>query len=315
MSGTSDVTVQPYRTNDHLDRKLASLAYAAVRGWPDQRPITKDLVASRLRPPPSTQDTVLALSHRGEQLVGWAAVRSAPPGGTARLWGPVIDPGAQHAGIGHRLLQVLTATHTYLDCCDRITTAEIPSQRTAAHEFFHRADWTQLSTATLLHVRPIGTPPPSSSGDLTITALEAHDRVSVDIAHLYQATYPHHGANIAAATLGRWSADRRYTPGNLLVARTSDSQPVAAALLYPLAHSDDTEPPEVLLADILLAAHRQRRALLEAVVDAALNRAATYTSATLRCITTDGQLARHLTRRGARTSDTMVYLAPPTHHP
>ena len=46
----TSISVVDYRSTPDLDADLADLTYAAVHGWPDQRPVTAALVRSWLRP-------------------------------------------------------------------------------------------------------------------------------------------------------------------------------------------------------------------------------------------------------------------------
>lgn len=305
------VSVLPYRTDDHLDRQLAAIGYAATYGWPDQRPITKDLVASRLTPPPAAHDTVLATITLADQLTGWGALRPAPPGGTARLWGPIIHPDAQQRGLGHQLLDALTNTTAFTHCHDHLTTAEIPSQRAAAHAFFASAGWQACGRATLLHARPIPRPAPPNDTALTVgTSAPNSPALAGDLARLYQATNPRHSDTVAAATLQRWSTDRRWRPDHLLVAHDPSGHLAGAVLLYPLAHVDDSEPPEVLLADVLLDTPWQDPATLAHVVGAALNHAADlHPESVLRAITRHKALAEALVSFGAVVTDDILYYA------
>ncbi len=106
------ITIADYQPQPTIDQELATLAYTAVQGWPDQRPITPALVASRLQPAGHAPPTVIAITRSPNgTLIGAAALRwPAYPTTPGRLWGPVIHPHHQHQhhGHAHRLLKALT---------------------------------------------------------------------------------------------------------------------------------------------------------------------------------------------------------------
>ncbi|WP_239335314.1 GNAT family N-acetyltransferase [Frankia sp. CiP3] len=132
MSNPSSISVADYRPSPALDAELAELAYASVRGWPDQRPITPALVRSRLRAAGDAPPTSLAF-HRDNagRLKAAAALRwPSRSHAVGRIWGPIVHPTAQRRGLGRALLDELGARTAGVD--GRVTTAEIPGTRTTA---------------------------------------------------------------------------------------------------------------------------------------------------------------------------------------
>lgn len=202
-------------------------------------------------------------------------------------------------------------TTTFVGCQDRLTTAEVPAKRYPARTFFARAGWNACAGATLLHANPIPRPEPPADATLLIEPLRGDaEPIAADIARLYRATNPHHSPDIAAVALERWSADRRYRSDHLLVAHDPFNGVAGAVLLYPLAHVDDSEPPEVLLADVLLDHGWQDPATLEHLVAAALNHAATlHPDSVSRAITGHKALVEALVGLGATVTDDILYFA------
>ncbi|MFD8560642.1 hypothetical protein ACFV1N_25495 [Streptosporangium canum] len=244
-----NITTEVYRPGTGLDNELAQLGYAAMYGWPDQRPVTGALVRSRLRPQGGAAATTLLLARTpGGDLAGAAALRHpAAAGRAARLWGPVIAPHRQRRGLGAALLEQAMAGLD--DPATVVRTAEIPAVRRHAGAFFARAGWHLHSAAVLLRA-PIGASLPMPD----VRFLEPDDAAS--LAQLYHAAHPEHGWGVAADTYARWGGDERFTPDGLLGVDAAASGGLrAAVLVYPLAHSDAGEPIEALLADVLIHAH------------------------------------------------------------
>ena len=104
----TSMLVLDYRPDAALDTDLADLCYAALFGWPDQRPVTPALVRAWLRPAGTTA-TTLAL-HRGHEgrLLGAAAVcwpaTPDPPVGCGVRWCTRTRSGG---GVGSALLGAL----------------------------------------------------------------------------------------------------------------------------------------------------------------------------------------------------------------
>ncbi|KPM50374.1 hypothetical protein ACG83_40270 [Frankia sp. R43] len=242
-----------YQPGSRLDTELADLCYQAIHGRTDQRPITIDLVASRLSASTSQSPTAL-ITIRDEHglLIGAVALRwPYVPTGTGRLWGPVVHPGHRGHRLGDRLLTAICGLDGEASALPALTTAEIPSAARGAHALFTRARWRRLPSLTLLR-GPV--PPPGGASPRPSAVWTAQDSTLIHLAphlgRLYADTYRDHDPRTAADTLRRWSQDRRYQADRLLLAGPVH-QPIAAALLYPLASDHSGEPAELLIADIL----------------------------------------------------------------
>ncbi|MFH0246112.1 GNAT family N-acetyltransferase [Streptomyces sp. HK10] len=243
-----------YRPGTGLDDQLAALGYACIHGWPDQRPITPALVRSRLRPPSKAAAlTLLATVHTtGGELIAAAALRhSAAPGGTGRLWGPLVHPAHQRRGLGTRLLHTLAEPIAAFP--GTAATAEIPAQRTAAGAFFTRHHWQPTAGATLLKATlPLPAAPPANPAMVALRAPRPGEDLTEPLGQLYAAARPEEPAPAATGAWDRWRSDERYTPHCLTLAHDSTGCLLAAALVYPLAHTTPGEPAEALLGDLLL---------------------------------------------------------------
>src|SRR5262245_5013851 len=99
-----------YQPDSSLDDELASLCHQAIEGRTDQRPITADLVASRLAAGAGQPATLLTtVRDPGGRLIGAAALRwPYVAGGIGRLWGPVVHPDRHGHGLGTGLLAAIT---------------------------------------------------------------------------------------------------------------------------------------------------------------------------------------------------------------
>jgi GNAT superfamily N-acetyltransferase len=299
--------VAPYLPRTSLDAELAALGYAAVSGWPDQRPITAALVRSRLRPAGHAAATMLA-THRDSagRLVGAAALRwPSYPDTPGRLWGPIVHPAHRHQGIGTRLL---TALATRIGDCV-ILTAEIPTRRADTLRFYQTAGWHDAGTATLLKRR---LPLPATADlppDLRLRFPRPREDLTGPLARLAATADPSSPA--AADTFSRWSADERYTPAGLALA-DHHGRLTGVALAYPLAHSDAVEPAEVLLADLIAAPDNDTTALRGALITAALHQAATTVDATVaRAVVGAPTLVKLLNELGFSHVDEVRYLRHP----
>ncbi|NJC74094.1 GNAT family N-acetyltransferase [Planosporangium thailandense] len=271
------VDVADYTPGSDLDTELATLGYATTTGWPDQRPITDTLVRSRLRPVGRAPATLLA-THRdpGGRLLAAAALRwPGYPHTPGRLWGPIVHPTHQRRGLGHAVLTALA--QRLADSDATILTAEIPVSRAAARHFYQSAGWQPAGEATLLKRRlplPAAEAVPPGTRLRTLNPVED---LTAPLAQMYAPTTPDRDA--AADTYRRWRADERFTPDGLTLAEDHHGL-IAAALTYPLAHSDPREPAEVLLTDLLTTDAGSDR-LRAALVTAALNTVAPTVNATV----------------------------------
>ncbi len=138
-----------YQPDSHLDTELADLCHQAIHGRTDQRPVTADLVASRLHTTNSQPRTSLVIARdEHHRLIGAIALRwPYVPTGTGRLWGPVVHPdhhGDRGHHLGDRLLTAICHSDGRAATLPAITTAEIPSAATGAHTLFTHAGWQRV---------------------------------------------------------------------------------------------------------------------------------------------------------------------------
>jgi GNAT superfamily N-acetyltransferase len=243
------VLIEDYRSTPDLDAELAELGYAAVHGWPDQRPLTPAIVRSLLRPGGMTATTLALRRDRNGRLLGAAALRwPATLSASGRLWGPVVHPSAQRAGVGRELLDTLVAVlgsrpgFTF-------TTTDIPETRSAGWGIFERLGWRKDTPSTLLsRPLPAGLSVPTT---VPVRAVRPREYVDAALAELFAHARPHLCPSIARDTFTRWSADARYTADGLLLVGEADKLS-GAALVYPSRHDSTDEPAEALLSDILV---------------------------------------------------------------
>jgi ribosomal protein S18 acetylase RimI-like enzyme len=234
----------------NLDGELAELGYVAVRGWPDQRPVTPAMIRSLLRPGGMTATTLAMQRDRSGRLVGAAALRwPATLSASGRLWGPIVHPTARNNGVGRELLATLmevTRSHPGV----RFTTTEIPESRAEGWKLFEHLGWRKQTPSTLL-ARPL----PARlnvSTSVPVRSVRPGEYVDKALADLFALVRPHLCPSIARDTFARWSADARYTSDGLLLAGAPDDLS-GAALVYLSRHSGPDEPAEALLSDILVS--------------------------------------------------------------
>ncbi|WP_082801670.1 GNAT family N-acetyltransferase [Herbidospora cretacea] len=281
---TPPISSVVYLPGTALDEKLADLGYAAMRGWPDQRPVTSALVRSRLRRNGNAQPTTMLLARLPNgTLAGAAALRhGTAPGLSARLWGPIVAPEWQRRGLGTALLQQAVRCH---DGGASLLTAEIPEARKHGCEFFERAGWQLHSTATLLKADLTALPDVPHPGRVGVRQAEASDADA--LSRLYQSIHPEHGQQVAEDTYLRWTADERFVSDGLLIAAGTGDQLRGAALMYPLAHMDPAEPTEALLADVLIDPATERSDVAAPLIAAALAAGLRHHAPVVRAIVPD----------------------------
>lgn len=241
----------PYSPTPALDAELADLGYACIHGYADQRPITPGLVRSRLAAHGHAPPTLLAtVRAAGGELIAAAALRyPAGPGGTGRLWGPLVRPGHQRRGLGRLVLDTLAGDLRAVD--GAVMTAEIPRDRPAATAFFTACHWRPAGTAVLLKAALPLAPAGGTAEDGTVRVIGPGEPAHQQLAALYAAARPHDRA-AAAEALQRWRADERFRSCCLVLAEHGPAL-AAAALVYPLAHTrPEREPAEALLGDLLI---------------------------------------------------------------
>jgi hypothetical protein len=310
-SAMPSIDVVDYRPEFDLDHDLAELAYAAVHGWPDQRPITAGLVRSVLRTLGTTASTLVL--HRDDQgrLLAAAAVRwPATLEGIGRVWGPFVHPTAAGAGLGAALLETvgrLVAARPGV----QVRTAEIPAKRTGGWTLFERAGWQEAGSSTLWRLPlPAGGRPPTTVVVRPVRTGEFPDK---QLTTLFAAARPELGYAMARDTFPRWSADERYTSDGLLLAETAEGL-LGAALVYPLRQPDVHEPPEAFLADVLVTPRLETGAAAAvrlALVDAAIRASEAAGATVMRAIVDDPDLMTALQTAGFEMVDRIRYYAPP----
>jgi ribosomal protein S18 acetylase RimI-like enzyme len=291
-------SVEDYRPGLDLDHELASLVYAAVRGWPDQRPTNSALVRSMLRAPGMTASTLVLMRDQDQSLVAAAALRwPATIDAPGRLWGPIVHPDARGGGIGPALMRTvcdIIAAHPGVT----FMTTEIPESRTAGWTLFERHGWRSAGLSTLL-TRPLpGDEPPPSP--LPVRAARKGEYLAAALAALFASCRPDVSQNMARDTFIRWSGDSRYTPDGLLLAE-GPGHLMGAALVYPVRHWNTDEPPEALLADLIIWRSLDRATaddVRTALVAAALRAGAAAAASTARAVTDDPDLVATLLAAG-----------------
>jgi len=307
---TLPVSISVYQPGTFLDAELADLGHAALRGWPDQRPMTAALVRSLLRTFEGSPPTLMFLTRTaGGDLVAAAALcYPAGPGVPGRLWGPVVDPGWQRQGLGTVLLEQVNAC--LLDRETVLVTAEIPAIRRHGCAFFTKAGWRLHSTAALLHTLTI----PAPGGDLPdLRVLGAEDAAA--LGRLYYAVHPTCEPLVAAGIYRRWSTDERFVTDGLVGVASPDGELQAAALMYPLIHANPGEPAEALLAEVLVHPGADRAALVGPLIAAVLDAGARHDALVARAVvsTTERALLADLHAAGLATvEEVRSYQAPLT---
>ncbi len=282
---TPHITVEPYEPHPALDAALADLGYAAVRGWPDQRPIAASLVRSELRRFVGAPATVVAV-HRDRvgQVVGAAALRrAASSSGTSRFWGPIVHPALEGQRIGRALLaaldEVIAAEHT------PVLTVGIPAGRRRARGFFTDAGW-QATPRAELFTRSL--PVPTGPGTGTVRAAGPGEDLHAAVADLLTAAPFGRPDGPLSTAFARWAADERFTPECLALAE-ADGRLNGAALAYPLQHPVSDEPAEAFLAELHLRPAAPA-GLRDQLVALALNAAARHGATVARAVVAAGDV-------------------------
>ncbi|WP_329423439.1 serine/threonine-protein phosphatase [Streptosporangium sp. NBC_01495] len=305
---TLPVSIAAYQPGTPLDTELAGLGYAAICGWPDQRPVTTALARSQLRPFADSPPTLMFLARTaGGVLVAAAALRyPSGPGAPARLWGPVVTPNRQEHGLGTALLEQVNAC--LLDRETVLLTAGIPATRQHGCAFFERAGWRLHSTAALLHTLIVPAPVVDRAD---VRVLDTADAAA--LGRLYHAVHPTHELVVAAGTYRRWSADERFITDGLVGVANPDGELQAAALIYPLIHVSSQEPAEALLAEVLVHPSADRAALARPLIMAVLAAGARHDARVARAVvpTVERALLADLHAAGLTTAEEVrSYQAP-----
>jgi GNAT superfamily N-acetyltransferase len=249
------------RPDPDLERHLAHLAYAAIYGQTDQRPITAGLVQSTLLPTGQAPPTLLATLHTDQgEPIGAVALRwPASPREVGRLWGPVVHPRYQRQGLGRALLDEVGDQLARARATAGFTTDGVPASRERGHGLFGAAGWEHNGTSVLLKA-PLREPASPPEGP--VRHLENGEDRSAELTRLYAACHPDDDAAAAADVFTRWRADTRFRPDCLILAPGPPGRIRGAALIYPQAFTDPPpwpglpdEPTEALVAELLVDPH------------------------------------------------------------
>jgi GNAT superfamily N-acetyltransferase len=308
------ISVVDYLPAPDLDADLAALAYAAVHGWPDQRPYTAAFLRSRLRPRGMTATTLVLGREDCGTLVAAAALRwPATLEDTGFLFGPVVHPAARRAGVGR---DVLAAVIDVLSSRPgvRFSTIAVPESRTIGWAMFERAGWTPVRTSVLLQ-RDL-------PADILLTTVAVRgprpgEYLDPAIATLAAATRPDLAYAAARDTLAQWRDDERYMADGLLLVDGPDGL-IGAALVYPLAHPDNGEPAEARVEEVLVAERLDPETSTQvraALVAAALHVGAVAGASVARAEVDDADLVATMEGAGFTTVDRIRYYSPPAGEP
>jgi GNAT superfamily N-acetyltransferase len=314
------ITVGNYLPDPDLDADIAELTYAAVQGWPDQSPISPEVVRSILRPAGMTATSLIV--HRGDNgvMLGVAALCwPATLDTTACLWGPLVHPRARGLGIGRALLDTVAevmATRPGI----RVTTAQIPQARTEGWSLFEQAGWSSAGTSTLLKrdlppdaAEAVEPTPAAGRATVDVRSVRAGEYLDQALAALFATARPQLGYAAARDTYARWTADARYRPDGLLLAERAD-QLLGAAIVYPTAGSPLGEPAEAQLTDLLTDRTLDpptRGEVQGALVAAVLRCGSAMGAAVARAVVACPFLADTLKTAGFQVVDTIRYYTPP----
>jgi GNAT superfamily N-acetyltransferase len=242
------VSIEDYRSTPDLDAQLAELGYAAVVGWPDQRPISGPGMHSYLKPTSMTATTLALGRDENGQLLGCAALRwPATLDDAGLLWGPMVRPSARGRGLGRQLLEQLDGVIAGRPGI-RVITAEIPESRSEGWTLFESLGWRAEHKSSLM-ARPLPANQPAPTG-VRVRPAQQGEYLDTVLATLYAATHADASAAVARDTFRRWNGDPHYRPERLLLAEGPDGA-VGAALVLPYEHAGPNEPPEARIIDLL----------------------------------------------------------------
>jgi hypothetical protein len=329
-------TVQDYRPSPTLDAELAGLVFEALRGWPDQAPVTPAVVRSALRPT-GTVATTLVLGRSDDALLGFAAIRWPEAlDAVGHIWGPMVHPAAQGDGLAGALLDTVSKLVSARPGV-RVRTAPIPVSRTHGLALFERAGWLGTGTSTLLR-RALSPADHALVAPSTVRAAQMGEFLDQPLTQLISAARPEIGYATARDTFARWAADSRYSPAGLLLAegahglagvalvyRTAPERPQPLGRSFWLRSADavralpgSDEPPEARLVDLVTdpaiaptEGERVRQALVTAAILVGLNAGA----AVVRAESGAPELIGTLRGAGFEIADEVRYYAPPAATP
>lgn len=307
------VILEDYLSTPDLDVQIAELGYAAVVGWPDQRPVSGPVIHAFLKPTSMTATTLAVYRDDRARLLGVAALRwPATIDDAGLLWGPMVHPKARGQGLGrellHRLDEVIASRSGV-----RVLTAPIPESRAEGWALFEELGWRAESKSSLMaRPLPAGLPVPTA-----VRVRSAHQGEYLDtvLAALYAATHPDASNSVARDTFARWNSDSRYKPEHLLLAEGNDQGDVrGAALIFPAEQSQSGEPSEARIGDLLTSARLTRAEADEvrsALIAAAMRLADESGAAIARMVAETPELERALLGAGFEPVEQFRHYANP----
>jgi GNAT superfamily N-acetyltransferase len=310
---TDAFAVVDYRPIPDLDSDLAELAYAAVRGWPDQRPYTAAYLRSILRPRGMTATTLLQHREDGRIKAAAAVRRPATLDEKGLVFGPVVHPSARRSGIGRDMLAAVCEIIASRPGV-RFTTNAVPASRTVGCSLLEKAGWTPVRTSTMLQ-REL--PAEILLTTIPVRGPRQGEYLDPAVAALMIAARPDLGYAAARDTLAQWRDDERYTPDGLLLVDTATGL-AGAALVYPLANPASGEPPEARLENVLVDKNLDPDTATQvraALVAAALHVGAAAGATVARAVADDPALVATLEGAGFEVRDEIRYYGPPAAQP
>jgi GNAT superfamily N-acetyltransferase len=304
------VDIVDYRPDPDLDGDIADVCYAAVYGWPDQRPVTGSLMRSWLTPQSLTATTLALHRDPAGSLVGAAALRwPATPDLPTQLWGPIVHPSAQRHGLGRALIGALIKVAENKPGI-KITSYGVPEARRAGWQLFERLGWTCRPGARIVE-HPL--PAPARPMAYPVRNAQPGEYLDPALAELVSSARPHLSYAVARDTYARWAADSRYTREGLLLVDGPDHL-LGAALVYTLKHLGDPEPTEANVNDLVVrgdldpaAAASVRGSLIAAVLAAGEEMGAVVARSTVE----DPVVNQALVDAGFRVLDDVRIYCPP----
>ncbi|GAA1822671.1 hypothetical protein GCM10009682_48790 [Luedemannella flava] len=300
-----------YRPSYELDADLADVAYAAVRGWPDQQLITPAAVRSRLRPT-GTAATTLLLARDGGRLVAAAAMLwPATLEAMGQLIGPLVHPSARGAGLGTAMLRAAASVAAARPGI-AFTAGPIPESRPVGWGLFDKAGWQPVQTGHLYTATlPVVDQPPPS--DVPVRPAQPGEYLNQAVADLVAHAYPRCGHADARDTFTRWTTDERYRPDGLLL--TGDEHGLSgAALVYPQSDEDAPGPAEAVIADLIVDPRLDgatAAAVGAALAGAAVRAGASFGAAVARTVARCPHAGAALASVGFRRVDQVRYYGCP----
>jgi GNAT superfamily N-acetyltransferase len=304
------VILEDYRSTPDLDAQIAELGYAAILGWPDQRPLSGPVMHAFLKPTSMTATTLAVHRDSAGRLLGCAALRwPATLDDAGLLWGPMVHPTARGQGLGRQLLEQLDGVIAARSGV-RVLSAEIPESRAEGWALFEGLGWRAEAKSSLMaRALPARLTAPTS---VQVRPAQQGEYLDTALAALYAATRPSASASVARDTFARWNSDSRYKPERLLLAGTADGI-CGAVLIFPCEHAGPAEPSEAQIADLLTARLTPAEAdeVRSSLIAAAMRLADDSGAAVARMVAETPDLERTLLRAGFEPVEQFRHYASP----